>query len=690
MPKSILSLLLFLLLSSNISAQNLIKNLNSIKKAITTVESESKTIEPIFEFESNTYGRVDLSVSTTSSKGNASLTKYSWNMADIEPNTVVRFVKGKEMLVNIAVRNKQKFIKSEENGKLSYISELSIPVNNADAAQIIIDEIKSSVGFAKLGKLNWDSFSSSMNWLVNNVEDQQIQGKMYSQKWAYYPNEKNKIIFTQIVTSSKGETTENSYEFYMNDLFENTVNFNISGDRLEVELKTIGSQKLIKHIKNGTKSSYISGIEILDVDVEKARNMINALQTAISKCEVKSTKYVSVSNALSFVDSQIANISDDKETIEQSLKSASSGRYEANYIRKTINSKGGVKEEKYLFYWSHIDANFIQLDVSGSSLFIELQTKGKQKFITHTTDAKTLPLCNDLKFEVSDLAIAREIINALKYSIPLSTPQLPNFTSSSQAISWLEKNINLITIDDKNYEQVFEVVNGKYILNSNYSDSKGKSKNSSYEFYPFTLEKNMVNIEVKSEEIYLNLGVLFKNKYVRNIENGLLSSYDSEVNIICKDVIEAEIMKSAFQYIIENAAKPKDFESVKQARAFLMNNINKVEIPGTTYDQSISNKDGDACVILYNYDEVSAKGKAESRLYELNLGYLYPDQIKLDVKGKDLFIEAFTRGKQKLIKSYKNSELQNYSTSIIFQVDDVLAGLKLEIALKMLAKDCEK
>jgi len=690
MPKSILSLLLFLFLSSSISAQNLIKNLNSIKKAITTVESESKTIEPIFEFENNTYGRVDLSISTTSSKGNASLTKYSWNMADIDPNTVVRFVKGKEMLVNIAVRNKQKFIKSEENGKLSYISELSIPVNNADAAQIVIDEIKSSVGYAKLGKLNWDSFTSSMNWLVNNVEDQQIQGKMYSQKWAYYPNEKNKIIFTQIVTSSKGETTENSYEFYMNDIFENTVNFNISGDRLEVEIKTIGSQKLIKHIKNGTKSSYISGIEILDVDVEKARNMINALQIAISKCEVKSAKYVSVSSALSFVDSQIVNISDDKETIEQSLESASSGRYEANYIRKTINSKGGVKEEKYLFYWSHIDANFIQLDVSGSSLFIELQTKGKQKFITHTTDAKTLPLCNDLKFEVSDLAIAREIINALKYSIPLSTPQLPNFTSSSQAISWLEKNINLITIDDKNYEQVFEVVNGKYILNSNYSDSKGKSKNSSYEFYPFTLEKNMVNIEVKSEEIYLNLGVLFKNKYVRNIESGLLNSYDSEVNILCKDVIEAEIMRSAFQYIIENAAKPKEFESVNQARAFLMNNINKVEIPGTTYDQSISNKEGDACVILYNYDEVSAKGKAESRLYELNLGYLYPDQIKLDVKGKDLFIEAFTRGKQKLIKSYKNSELQNYSTSIIFQVDDVLAGLKLEIALKMLAKDCEK
>jgi hypothetical protein len=690
MCKLSLSLFFLIFLSLNVSSQDLKKSFNAIKKSINTVEVENVSIKPEFNFPSNSYGKVYLTINSTNSKGKSSMLRYTWNMADIDTNTIVRFVKGKIMYVAIVVKNKQKFIKKEKDEKISYVSKLTIPVNNADDAQVLIDELKTSISYANLGELKWNSFSSAMEWMNKNVSEQYFSGKAYTQSWNYFPNQNNKIVFNQLVTNSKGVSTENKYEFYINDLFENTVKFKISDNKLEIEIKTIGSKKLIKYSKNGEQANYVSSLNVLTDDIDLTRNMIIAIQTAISKFEVKKKVFKTVSDALAFIDSSVENISGNNETIEQSLKSSKSNLFKAVYTKKTINSKGTIKEETYSFYWDHINTNFITVDISGKNLYLKLKAKGNKKFISHITNNKAMSLTNSLKFKMNDLAIAREVIKALKFSIPLSKPKIPEFISRVQALNWLKENINLISINESKYEQLFEIVNSKYILNMNYSNTKGKSKSTSYEFYPFTLEKNLTTIEVKRKKVYLKLGVTCKNKYVRYIENGLLKSYVNKVKILCKDVIEAQIMKSAFTYLIKNTPKLKNFGSAKQAGAFLLNNVGKVEIPGITYNQSMSNKDGDNSVILYNYDKVSSKGKVESKLYELNLGYLYPDQIKLKAKGKKLYIEALTKGKQKLIKSYKNNELQNYTYRFIIQMNDVLAGLRMEIALKILAKEYEK
>lgn len=690
MRKSIYCLLLALSIPFFSYAQSLNISFNAIQKSITKVESEKLTIEPIFTFDQNTYGKVSLNVSETNVKGSGSNVTYHWNMADIDPNTVVRFVKGKLMAVLIAIRNKQKFIKQVKNDKVSYISDITIPVNNAEHAEVLINEIKASIKLAHLGKLKWTTYSDAMNWIKNNVSEQHVGGKAYKQNLNYYPLQSNKIVFQQLITSSKGSVTENIYEFYINDLFENTVYFDISGDKLEVELKTIGSRKLIKHIKDGSRTNYVSHITILSENIDIARNMILAFQAAISKFEKSKLGFNSVSTALSFVESKVTNIEIGSDIIEQSLVSEKSGLFNSKYTKKTTSSKGVTKEEVYTFFWDHLDGNFINVDVSGNRLYIILKTRGKKKFIGHSINQKTQAFDNELKIEMEDLAVARQLINTLKYSIPLSKAIVPKFTSRIQAINWLKDNIGEISLNDDTFEQLIEVSNSKYVLNVNSSDSKGKSNQLSYEFYPFTLEKNLTQIEIKSKDVLLKLGVTYKNKYVRKIENGIVKSYSDEVSIKCQNVMEAQIMKAAINYIIENTPKLGKFGSASQAKAYFLNNIGRVEIPGITFDQSISIKDSDKCVVLYNYDKVSSKGKAESRLYEFNLGYLYPEQLKLKVKGKELFIELITRGKQKLIKYYKNNELQNYTNTLSLQINDVMAGLRLEIALKMLADDCEK
>ncbi len=688
MHRSVYCLALALFISVITNAQSLNESFSAIQKSITTVKSEKLTIEPEFTFDNNTYGKVNLSLSTTNTKGSVSNISYHWNMADIDVNTVVRYVKGKQVSVKIAIKNKQKFIRQLKNNKVSYISELLIPMNNTNDAEVLIKEIKASIELADLGKLKWDTYRAAMDWIKNKISDQQTGGKSYTQSLNDFPLQNNKIVFKQLVTSSKGSVTDNLYEFYINDLFENTVNLNISGDRLEIKLKTIGDKKLIKHTQNGKRLPYVSGVTILTADIDLARNLIIAFQTAISKFEKPKKEFSSIANTLAFVDSKVMDIKEKNEAIQQNLKSDTSGLFKSVYTKITTSSKGNTKEENYTFFWEHIDPNFIEIDISGKNLYLVLKSKGNKKYISHIKDGKKQALTNEVKIEFTNLATAREIINALKYSIPLSKAEIPEFSYRMQAINWLKENIGKISENEE--DQLFEIVNSKFILNVSPSGSKGKIKQMSYEFYPFTLGEDLAQIEIKSKKIILKLGVNHKNKYVKYIENGALKSYSSEVPILCRDIIEAEIMKAAFIYIIQQTPELGEFSSTAQALAYLKSNIGKVEIPGITFNQSISNKSNDKDILLFSFDEVSAKGKAESRLYEFNPGYLSPEQIKLNVKGKELFIEVFTREKQKLIKSYKNNELQNYTNTLQMQVNDVLAGMRLEIALKMLAKAYEK
>lgn len=77
-------------------------------------------------------------------------------------------------------------------------------------------------------------------------------------------------------------------------------------------------------------------------------------------------------------------------------------------------------------------------------------------------------------------------------------------------------------------------------------------------------------------------------------------------------------------------------------------------------------------LIRYSYDEISAKkGDRTSYAYEFNLADIDPYAVREETKKDAIYTVMTVRNKQKLVKVYKNNEVQAYSTEVMMIAKDI-------------------
>ena len=63
------------------------------------------------------------------------------------------------------------------------------------------------------------------------------------------------------------------------------VEYKVSGKMIQIKLVCKNQEKFIKVYKNGQQQSFNNDVIILEDDVDKAKNIADALRNAIIKCE---------------------------------------------------------------------------------------------------------------------------------------------------------------------------------------------------------------------------------------------------------------------------------------------------------------------------------------------------------------------------------------------------------------------
>jgi hypothetical protein len=69
-------------------------------------------------------------------------------------------------------------------------------------------------------------------------------------------------------------------------------------------------------------------------------------------------------------------------------------------------------------------------------------------------------------------------------------------------------------------------------------------------------------------------------------------------------------------------------------------------------------------------------------IYEFNLSDLNPNSVEYDIKGKELSIVLNTNYNAKVIKTYEDGELQNYTNKINIYANDIDLARNLILGLK--------
>ena len=636
-------------------------------------------------------GMLRLIVSKTDSKGKTGTEVYEFHLSDIDKNTVVRRVSGKMLTVNMSTTNQQKLVQLKKEGILqNYVSDIQIVVGDTDVAQEIIDKLKETIPLSSSGQKQWANLTEALDWLAENVGTISLGTTEYVQNFSYDPEQDHKISFSTQEVSSKGKVSHNLYEFYLSDLTENAINFQIQGKELSAKLVTKGSKKYIKYTSNGEVKNYTSNVKIIAHNLELARNIINALRVSVKYYNPGEVSLANAEQGMIWLTDKIGTVESGKGRIIQTVDFNTKSFHTTLNIQK-INDKGSTDENQYEFYLYDIDENALNLEVSGTELSTQLRVKARKKYIK-TYQNKTLGNYSSV-FEIafSDIRMGRQIISTMKYVLAEISDEAPGWGNLSSAYSWMHENLGSATDGKYQYEQKIEFneANGNTIYQLTKTDPKGDNVESNYNFYLDEINTSDLNIEVTGSKMFVNIAVNAKKKFVKYTKNGIQQNFVNDFDMYFEDVGKAKDMIAALKYAVPQAEKTISLNTKEEAINWLVENIEKIKITGSAFDQKLEYNTGEVCKVTYTNIESDEKGNNTERIYEFNFGNLNAQLLETKVTGKKMTVDIMTSGKQKLIKNYKDGELQNYGYALEIVVADSRKAKNVISALQFLKKKCE-
>ena len=636
-------------------------------------------------------GMLRLIVSKTDSKGKTGTEVYEFHLSDIDKNTVVRKVSGKMLTVNMTTTNQQKLVQLKKAGVLqNYVSDIQIVVGDTDVAQEIIDKLKATIPLSRSGQMQWANLTEALDWLAENVGTISLGTTENVQNFIYDPEQDHKISFSTQEVSSKGKVSNNLYEFYLSDLTENAINFQIQGKELSAKLVTKGSKKYIKYTINGGVKNYTNNVKILAHNLELARNMINALRVSVKYYDPEEVSFAGAEQGMIWLAEKIGTVELVKGRIIQTID-FNKKNFHTTLNIQNIDEKGSAKENQYEFYLYDIDENALNLEVSGKELSALLHVKGKKKYIKTYQNKALGNYASSFEIAFSDIRMGWQIITALKYVMAEISAETPGWGNLSSAYSWMQENLVSATDVKYRYEQKIEFneANGNTIYQLVQTDPKGDNVESNYNFYLNEINTSDLNISATGSKMLVNVAVNAKKKFVKYTKNGILQNFVNDFDMYFEDVRKAKDMIAALKYVVPQAEKTLSLNNNAEALEWLVKNVEKTQIPGLVFDQKLEYNSDDLCKVTYTNIESDEKGNNTERIYEFNLGNLNYRLLEAKVSGKKMTVDIMTSGKQKLIKNYKNGELQNYRYALEIVVSDSRKAKDVISALQFLKKHCE-
>ena len=118
-------------------------------------------------------------------------------------------------------------------------------------------------------------------------------------------------------------------------------------------------------------------------------------------------------------------------------------------------------------------------------------------------------------------------------------------------------------------------------------------------------------------------------------------------------------------FVVANAQSPE----LAAMNTTLQKAIGPVQASSKTYEPKYALVQ--PALIQYSYDEVDAKGNRVSYKYEVNVADLDPYAVR-ELTQKDLInVVLAVKNKQKLVKVYKNDEVQPYDDQALIIAKDI-------------------
>ena len=530
----------------------------------------------------------------------------------------------------------------------------------------------------------------SLNQLLEKIET----GKeVHEQSIAFEKENPYRVSFSRITTTVKnGKTKEVKSKFHIGFLDKNQVRIKTSKNEMQLLLGS-GKNKLIENFEEEESKGYDDKFSILCDNVDNARAMDTLFEEIIplaNEIWEKENELPTDFDALfSFIKNKIGSIDYDNENrVEQTLSQNTNYSDRINFSIEKFDKKGSESKNEYDFSFGDLNPSKVRLEIKKQQVVLSVSSTGGLKYITATDEKDESEFTDkcDLFFETPEQAILTK--RALEKFIPIAKKEvelrMPKSVSTEEAKQKFQFHLKKVEIKDKSIEQDLSFDGRQAILEIT-TDKDGKSIIDK-RIFDFSDCSDNPDSDIDKSSMAISIKTGKSKKYVQVFENGEQENYDNEITFYAPDVETHRQMMALLPIILKESASKITTENLD----WLSNEAGKINEINSDLSQTLEKVAADEpCKVQLKQTENKGK-KEEELLSEFNLYDINPRSVEMEIKGKNVFIEAETVGKDEIIQQYKDNGKLSYQKTIQIPVRNIVVGKKFAASLRNLIEGCKQ
>ncbi len=648
----------------------------------------SETVIQNFNWIDSKKGQLEVLIQKIDKKGKSVEFKYVLHLADIDEKALQFKPTGNYVTIYLRTQLAQKFMVEYEGDQIkAYLNEISLFTDKIEKARSIIETIKLKIPESRNSIELWQSTSEALDWIDKHVTAATRDGVVYAQE-CQSSAENYLVQLKRNYSDNKGGDQLDEMNFHLMDVDISKAMLKISGNQLSIEVETRDNLKYIGIASNEETQDYANSLEIFVDDLEQARNLIHAIRYTVPKVKEVRRTITGINDALDYVKCNVGVNKIDNDKYEQKLTLSGSNRHILSLLTIHTNEKEELKERKEEVYWVDLEPRpFIH--VSGKRVEVVLQLKDDKRFVKVEENGEMQSFANKAVIYANSIEQARDIVHGLSYVIDKDVFLPEEFSSNSQAVSWLQTAFGKLKLGDKIYEQrvVVDPVQDNVMVLTRKTLTEKADVNEVLKLYPQDINACDLQIDVSGKEMYVDVST-GKLKYVEHRKEDTPQSYDNEARFYFDEAGNAKSFIAAIKFLNTKMANVKHgFNSQQEALDYLEKNIQIITLDTDEYDQKFEFNIR-ACKVNYTNVNSDSKGKYNEWVYEWNSTDIDKNLVHVYVSGKHIGVRVGMRGKNKLIKPYKNGDPQRFVSNVEVHTDGVLAAKRMREAFIKIGEEC--
>lgn len=359
----------------------------------------------------NYLGRLELKIDESTSKKNTN-NVYHFNLANINPNSIVFEIKGDVSIINMETRRKLNTVKTFSDGEQgNYTNSFVIYCESIEKARDLQKVLKEAITLSEKAIENSIPSISSVEQgvqIINNyIKTVVINDVTFNQLF-----KGDCVVELEKKEVSGSKMTDELLHFNFKDINKNTIKYSTKGKNVFIDFQTTGGHKYIKQTVNGEQKNYANNFSLEFAEVEEAIIAESLFKKIIELCENQKVNYSSSkTELLKQLATHIKRIQDDKMTYEQQFEDKGDNRVQLKIVEITDKKS---TEKIYEFNLRDINPSSVMFQTSSKSVYVTISTNYMEKIIQFYEDGAIKNYQNSINIQAENIENARTIVNLFK------------------------------------------------------------------------------------------------------------------------------------------------------------------------------------------------------------------------------------------------------------------------------------